>query len=288
MQKSDGKLPLLISVPHGGYRVPMEIADALAIQHRNIFFDCDPFTREIYNFRDDVLHYHDSCIARTVVDLNRSVDDLPPSNTDGVFKSHTVRGDKVYHEHLFPKSSLRDELLKRYYFPYHSKITKDMNDPEILCCLDCHSMLDYLPGQHHNIHARRPFICLSNNGDEYGEQSDGELTCPPEMIHLLAEVFRLVFPEEKNNILINSPFKGGHISKHHSSSLPWIQVEINRKAYLNPLWFDTTTLRVSPKRIRFLHQTFLQAFSLFCSLLEESHYTNSLVNDNHSGYSVSL
>lgn len=258
------KLPLLISVPHGGYDIPLELEPYVSLNHLDIFPDSDPYTRSIYALKNDVLYYHDTNTARAIIDLNRSEDDLPPNNKDGVIKSHTIFGKQIYREGYQPDSSAINKLLQRYYYPYHNRLITDLEDPYLLCGLDCHSMLEHPPGDGNSCDKTRPFICLSNNGDEYGEGIADELTCPTYLIDLLANCLRREFPEEADNIVLNTPFKGGHISLAHSNETPWIQIELNRRAYLRRPWFNPSTMSVTKERLGELRNKFLQSFTAFC------------------------
>ncbi len=258
------RLPLLISVPHGGHTIPASLLKHTCLTRRDIFPDSDPFTRRIYYFQDEVQYYHDTHIARAIVDLNRHENDLPPANPDGVLKSQTLMGAQVYRSKYFTNSHLAGSILEQYYHPYHKKIAADAADPILLCGLDCHSMLEFPPGREPCRENERPFICLSNCGDESGESDGSHLSCSPELIRLLAECFRTVFPDESDNITLNTPFKGGHITRFHSTTIPWIQIELNRRAYLHPQWFDNDSLQVDSRRIAYLRNKFLQAFITFC------------------------
>ena len=65
--------PLLVSVPHGGWKVAEEVRDIWALSKKDAFHDGDPFTPIIYDFSDRV-----SCQLvmeqyRAVVDLNRQL-----------------------------------------------------------------------------------------------------------------------------------------------------------------------------------------------------------------------
>lgn len=255
---------MLVSVPHGGYSIPLDILHHIDLEFKDIFPDSDPCTRTIYSFADEVFSFHESDIARAVVDLNRADDDLPPWNIDGVVKSHTVMGKEIYRPGCAPDRRGIEELLERHYYPYHQNIANDLTDPGLLCAMDCHSMLEFPPETGHGETDTRPFICLSNCGDENGDGDSDELSCPPELLNLLANCLRSVFPEEADSIVLNTPFKGGHISRYHSRNIPWIQIELNRRAYLHAPWFDPATLRVDNGRLYTLRQKFLQALTTFC------------------------
>ncbi len=258
------KLPIIVSVPHGGEVIAPEISDQTLLSIRDIFSDGDPLTREIYDFSNEVAFYFESSIARATVDLNRSPNDLPPINHDGIIKSHTVKGKRIYREDRIPNKNTLCLLLKKYYTPYHEDLGKKSREPNLFCGIDCHTMLDRAPGISPNPGKQRPFICLSNRGDQRGNRVKGRrLTCPPEMIRSLARSFKEQFPEEANNITINDPFKGGYIVRRHSDNLPWIQIELNRRSYLSPKWYDPNNLEVCHKRIAHLRGMLLTAIRNF-------------------------
>ncbi len=272
------KLPLLISVPHGGHSVPNILHSHLVLDQHDIFPDSDPYTRQIYAFKDEVYYYHDTDIARAVVDLNREKGDLPPRNPDGVIKSHTVLGKKVYGNSRSPDKKMIQDLLEKFYFPYHLNIQQSMEDTSLLCGIDCHSMLEFLPEVKSIKENERPFICLSNGGDENGEGDETNLTCHPDLINMLADCLCSEFPDEADNIILNTPFKGGHISRYHSKKIPWIQIELNRRAYLRSPWFNPKSLKVERGRLEYLRTQLLRAFISFCDEAGSMQYMHSINN----------
>lgn len=244
------KLPIIVSVPHGGEIIAPEMSDLTLLSQRDIFSDGDPLTREIYDFRNEVAFYYESTIARATVDLNRSPNDLPPINLDGVVKSHTVTGKGIYRKNRIPNKDTLRLLLKKYYTPYHENLREKSRESRLFCGIDCHTMLHKAPIISPIPGRERPFICLSNRGDKRGNRVRGRrLTCPPEMIRSFARILKEQFPAEANNITLNDPFLGGYIVRQHSKNLPWIQIELNRRSYLSPEWYDPENLEVCHKRI---------------------------------------
>ena len=258
------KLPIIISVPHGGEVIAPEMSNQTLLSRKDIFSDGDPLTREIYDFKNEAAFYFESDIARATVDLNRSPVDLPPVNRDGVIKSHTVTGKRIYYKNRVPDRRARNLLLKKYYTPYHKLLGRKSRKPNLFCGIDCHTMLDIAPITSTRPGKKRPFICLSNRGDHRGNRVRGRrLTCPPEMIRSLARFLKKQFPEEAAAITINDPFLGGYIVRQHSHNLPWIQLELNRRSYLSPEWYDPQNLEVCHKRIGFLRHNILEALTGF-------------------------
>jgi formiminoglutamase len=258
----DTVYPLLVSIPHGGGTVPPEVADIVSITERDIFYDGDTLTREIYDFGKRVDAVIETPIARAIVDVNRASDDRPPENPDGVVKTVTTDGTPVYREGMFPDDALVEDLLQRYYFPYHERLGDLLGSRDIRLALDCHSMMERSPAASVRTGEPRPLICLSNRGDEYGMpvRGRGTVTCPPEWIRALAESLGQAFAGE-GEVAMNDPFAGGYISQYHykRNGIPWIQIEINRKLYLNEVYFDPGRLRVDRRIIRELREKIFES-----------------------------
>jgi len=200
---------------------------------------------------------------------------LPPINRDGVIKTHTVTGKGIYRKNGVPSRDTRRLLLKKYYTPYHEGLRKKSKKSNLFCGLDCHTMLDKAPIIDTNPGRKRPFICISNRGDQRGDRVRGQrLTCPPEMIRSLARFLTEAFPEEADSITLNDPFTGGYIIRRHSYNLPWIQIELNRRSYLSPEWYDPDHLDVCHKRIADLRNRLLAAVRHF---VQYNHRPENLV-----------
>ena len=96
------KLPVLISIPHSGRKVPKELRDRTCLREVDILNDSDPFEREVYDLGDRVAGVITTDIGRAFVDVNRAPDDLPPENPDGVIKTHTCYRRVIYKNGLGP------------------------------------------------------------------------------------------------------------------------------------------------------------------------------------------
>ncbi len=229
------RYPFLVSVPHGGTRVPEEVRDQVALTQAELAYYSDPATRALYQFHDRVVSYVDTDISRMVVDLNRPPYHLPPRYPDGVIKQRTVHGTSVYRDGDLPDIRIIHRLLMDHYFPYHARVDLLLDPDRIAFAMDCHSMLPHGPPAHRDAGKERPLICLGNNGDDQGEQRPGSLsTCPAPWIRALAAAFREEFGGS-GNVTINRPFSGGFITNAHfwHKGIPWVQIEVNRSLYEN-------------------------------------------------------
>ena len=252
------KLPVLLSIPHGGTQRPPELDGHLSITDKDLFDDSDPFVIEIYDLGEKVEGVVKSNIARAFVDLNRSLQDLPPQNPDGLIKSATCYEKPIYKQGSEPDDSLRSVLIELYYKPYHRSIQKSIQDLDLQLCLDCHSMASVAPNvSPDGNQKKRPMFCLSNQ--------DGK-TSSKEMLELLASCISDSYGISRSNISLNDPFHGGHITKTYGNNpIPWIQIEMNRDLYLSKSWFDVDTLSIDSSRLLGLNKKFENCLNLLFS-----------------------
>ena len=205
------KLPLLISVPHAGNDIPPEVRDICLLTPEDIIADSDEGADAIYfTLKKHCAAFFSAAVGRAVVDLNRAPDDI---GGDGVIKTHTCWNTPVYSK--FPDSQLIQKLLARYYFPYHNALSETAHRKKIRLGIDCHTMSALGPPVGPDPGQQRPLVCISN--------ADG--TCPQEWMSSLAECLAQTF---NTDVSINTPFRGGYITRQHASEMFWVQIEISR------------------------------------------------------------
>lgn len=205
------RLPLLISLPHTGLRVPEELEPLNLLTPEQIAADGDEGAAAVYlELGGRVEHFVTTDIARVFVDLNRGTDDF---RQDSVIKSHTCWGLPIYRKQ--PGPELTRILLDRYYFPYHQRLTNLAGTGPMLG-IDCHTMAEYGPPLGPGHDRKRPWVCLGNTHHE---------SCSKEWVELLAACFSPFF---RRSVTVNRPFSGGWIIRFHGRQMPWIQLEISR------------------------------------------------------------
>ena len=253
------KLPILLSIPHGGTKKPPELEGHLCITENDQFDDSDPFVIELYDLGDKVQRVIKTEIARAFVDLNRSLQDLPPKNPDGLIKSMTCYEKPIYITGREPDDTLTNVLVEMYYKPYHRNIQQCISELDLQLCLDCHSMASIAPGISPDGNKRkRPLFCISNND---GQASSSEI------LEILASCISDSFKINREDISLNDPFHGGYITKTYGNNpLPWIQIEMNRDLYLSERWFDQNLLSFKTDRLQELNDMFDNTIS---SLMEK-------------------
>jgi formiminoglutamase len=256
------KAPILVSIPHGGWRVAPELEEIWALSEKDAFFDGDPFTSRIYDFSDRVSAQLVMEYYRAVIDLNRAPDDIAPKNPDGVVKSHTCYNVEVYRPGCLPDEAQKQTLLDRYYYPYHRTLARALRRDDVRMGVDCHSMAAVSPPIESDAGTARPLICLGNLGDAQGELTEpfNRVTCPPEMILFVADEFSRVFAHEDVEIEVpmiaspNIPFSGGYITRQMGDgTTPFLQIEMSRALYLSKAFFDEQTLEMDERRLKDLN-----------------------------------
>ena len=198
------RLPVRLSVPHAGLCVPPEAQPYCRLTPEQIAADGDEGAGEIYDLRGHVAEFVTTDVARAIVDLNRAEDDRRP---DGVVKTETCWNVPVYSE--YPSEEIIAVLLEKYYRPYHEKLSAAPQGARI--GIDCHTMAATGPPVGPDPGKERPYICLSN----------AEGTCPQHWMETFRDCFSSLF---KGPVLINTPFKGGFITRAHAREMPWMQL----------------------------------------------------------------
>ena len=251
----NAKLPFLITVPHGGRQIPKELKGRIALSEKGIFDDSDSYTDEIYNLGHLVKMCLIFGIARPFVDAGRATSQLPPQNADGLIKSHTCYKEQVYHTGMEPDERLTQLLVDKYYKPFHAQISQAIQSDQPIFGFDCHSMAEFGTPVSPDPGNKRPIINLGNRFN---------LTCAENHMHTLATCFQEVFHLKAGEISLNKPFSGGFITQNYGNSpTPFIQIEINRKLYLNKMWFNPAKLEVAPKRIMELNIMMGRVLTMF-------------------------
>jgi formiminoglutamase len=208
------KLPILLSVPHAGWKIPPEVRNICILTRKDILEDGDGGAAEIYYPLDkEVEAFVTTDIGRAIVDMNRAEDDFWK---DGVIKTHTCWDVPVYSS--YPSNDAISKLVAKYHRPYHTQLSELAKKVKI--GIDCHTMAAVGPPVAPDSGKERPPVCLSH----------AEHTCPDEWIDSLARCLSLSLDLP---VSINEPFKGGYIIRSHAKEIPWIQLEYSRAPFLS-------------------------------------------------------
>ncbi len=232
---------VVFASPHSGRDYPRAFLAASILDRRSLrssedaFVDC--FLRAAPEAGAPVLT---GLIPRAYVDFNRAASELDPALIAGLSTRglnpriasglgvipRVVAGGRAIYRGKITRNEA-NERLRRYWQPYHDKLTEIMNEQRKLfgraILLDMHSMpcdAVSMNGQHTTL---RPDIVL---GDRFGAAAHAEIT----------DAVARVFSEAGLRVARNSPFAGAYIAQRYgmpSIGQHTIQIEIDRSLYMD-------------------------------------------------------
>lgn len=248
----EGRLPLLVSVPHDGRRVPDDIARrmtsaALALP------DTDWHVARLYDFvRDMGASLLVANYSRYVVDLNRPPDDralYPGQLASGLCPSATFSGTPLYGNGETPADDERDARLERYWRPYHERIAD-----EIARLRNLHGEA-YL-WDAHSIASRVPRL-FAGELPELNLGSNRGLSCGSHARQAVATAAEA----SGYSFVVDGRFTGGYITRHYGApdrSVHALQMELAQRCYM-----DEESLSYDASRARRLEATLKQLLEAF-------------------------
>lgn len=252
-----GKLPILVSVPHAGTKIPPEIAERLTESARQLP-DTDWFVDRLYDL--PILRDASLIVARTsryVVDLNRPPSDeslYPGQNTTGLCPLIQFDGTPLYQAGAEPNSSEIASRIKNDWQPYHNQIQAELTrlrseHPRVLI-FDAHSIASQVPRLFPGV------LPDFNFGTNHGT------TCSPSFQQTIERFAREQLGEYSH--VINGRFVGGYITRNYgepSACVEGLQLELSQATHLDEAsrtWDSALAVRLQSVLSR-----------LFATLLEE-------------------
>lgn len=225
--------PILLELPHGGNIIPEEVEAYLRISEKELRWDSDEYSDEIYQ-NHDVLHEVRNPYWRACYDANRLHDDF---SEDGVVKTHTSQGYQVYQDPNGLPPEVRRVIIEKYADPYFANLTKKLEDPKLKATLLCHTMPACGRGfRSTDKRDLRPLFMLGNDGNEEGVPEYGGLVTRA----LMKELKKIIQSESQrlnlknvrysDCIRFNNPYSLGSAIRltKHMKKMPTLLLEINR------------------------------------------------------------
>ncbi|MEE1924204.1 N-formylglutamate deformylase [Pseudomonas sp. 148P] len=221
-----GRLPLLVSMPHAGLQLTPAVRDGLVPAAQSLP-DTDWHIPRLYDF---VREMGASVVAaeysRFVIDLNRPEDDQPlyAGATTGLFPATLFDGEPLFEDGKAPSAAERAGYLEAIWRPYHDTLRNELArlKAEFGYALlwDAHSIRSHVP---HLFDGKLPDF---NLGTFNGASCDAEL----------AERLKAVCAKAGNySHVLNGRFKGGHITRHYgdpANHIHAVQLELAQSTYM--------------------------------------------------------
>ncbi len=221
-----GRVPLLISMPHAGIRLTPVVEAGLVPAARSLP-DTDWHIPRLYDFADEL---GASVIAagysRFVIDLNRPEDDTPlyAGATTGLFPSTLFDGEPLFQDGAEPSADERARYLRDIWTPYHRALAAELarlkREFGYALLFDAHSIRSRVPRL---FDGRLPDFNLGTFGNA---------SCAPSMAARLQAVCA---GAEGYSHVLNGRFKGGHITRHYgrpAEDVHAVQLELAQCTYM--------------------------------------------------------
>jgi N-formylglutamate deformylase len=236
-----GTLPLLISIPHRGTRIPSDIAATMTPVAARVD-DCDWHLDRLYGFAQRlgasllVPEY-----ARYVIDLNRPPDGAnlyPGQDTTGLLPLDTFDKEALYRDGHLPDEAEVARRRAAYWQPYHEALAG-----EIAALKAQHGKV--LLWEAHSIRSRVPRFFDGRLPDFNFGTSNG-VSAAPGMGEALAQV---VAQHGEYTAVSNGRFKGGYITRAYGQpdqQIHAVQLELSQITYMQeqmPYAYDEARAR---------------------------------------------
>ncbi len=238
-----GSIPLMVSIPHNGSRIPEELAQTMT-QDGQSSRDTDWFLDRLYDFPElreaSVLVAE---LSRYVIDLNRPQTNeslYPGQTTTGLVPQTCFDGAAIYTDDP-PDPGEVQRRIETYWRPYHEQLESELARlAEIhgrVVLVEAHSIASHVPRL---FDGQLPDFNLGTN---HGA------TCAPD---LQQSIVRVLQSQSEYTSVVNGRFVGGYITRHFGrpeQNRHAIQFELSQSTYMDETsltWSDDKATQVQP------------------------------------------
>ena len=220
-----GRIPLLVSMPHTGTHIPVDLKKRLTAAGLAMP-DTDWHLEKLYDFLEDsgasvLVATH----SRYVVDLNRPPDNAnlyPGQDTTPLVPIDTFHRQPLYRSGREPTESEIAERVATYWQPYHAKLAEELES--------LREKFDYaLLWDAHSIFSEVPRLFAGKLADLNLGTADGKSCGEGIGEALLTKV-------SGYSGVLNGRFKGGYITRTYgdpANGVHAVQLELSEATYMN-------------------------------------------------------
>jgi N-formylglutamate deformylase len=226
-----GTVPLLISMPHAGTRIPAEISAQLMPVAQDKA-DTDWHLPLLYNMAQElgasVLHAE---YSRYVIDLNRSPDDsslYPGQDTTGLCPLDTFAKQALYPEGKTPDAEEVQRRITHYWQAYHQQL-----QAELARLLALHGRV--ILWEAHSIASQVPRFFQGKLPDLNFGTAD-QHSCAISLQQALVDTLHNSRTAPLYSHVFNGRFKGGYITRNYGQpekNIHAVQLEMSQCLYMN-------------------------------------------------------
>lgn len=222
-----GTAPLLISVPHDGRELPVEIANRMTCAGLAIP-DTDWHVRKLYGFAEALgASVISANYSRYVIDLNRGPDDAAlykDQLVTGLCPGKTFAGEEIYEHGAVVSRDEQRSRITAYWKPYHDQLQSALTELRAehgnVLLWDAHSIAAQVPLL---FDGRLPDL---NIGTDDGRSCD----------EAIADAAAEVAAQSAYSSVLNGRFRGGFITRHHGAPADGVhamQLELAQCCYMD-------------------------------------------------------
>jgi len=238
-----GTVPLLISMPHNGEKIPQDIAETMVPEALKVP-DTDWHKDKLYDFAKAMGAYIIMPeYNRYVIDLNRDpngVDLYPGANSTELCPTTAFDLSPLYLDGKTPDENEIQRRIKTYWQPYHQALTDTLADIKVqfgrAVLLEAHSILSHVPR------------FFEGQLPDFNFGSANGASCAPELMDKVQSLDYAPY-----SMVSNGRFKGGFITRHFGrpeQDIHALQLELSQRTYMNepsPEYNETLAAEVKPK-----------------------------------------
>ncbi|WP_342051038.1 MULTISPECIES: N-formylglutamate deformylase [unclassified Cupriavidus] len=224
---TQGSLPLVISIPHGGELLPDWLAPRLTPLARERA-DTDWHLRRLYAFAaEQGASVVQANYSRYVIDVNRPADGsalYPGQTTTTLCPVESFRGVPLYLDGSGPSPDEIDVRKREYWQPYHDALAAEIarlrGEHANVLVWEAHSIAGVLP---HLFEGKLPDLNIGTNSGA---------SCAPAM----RDAVVAAAAGSPYTWVADGRFKGGHITRHYGQpahGVHTIQLEMVQAVYMS-------------------------------------------------------
>lgn len=242
-----GRVPLLISMPHNGQQIPADIAATMQPWATTVP-DTDWFLDRLYGFAGDGFFNGlgasviNPVYSRFVIDLNRPPDGTvlySGANNTELCPTSGFDERPLYLPGQQPNEAEVNRRIERYWRPYHNALRAELNRLKAefgyALLFDAHTIKSQVP---RFFDGRLPDINFGT--------ADGNSAAP------VLEQAIMAVPTGTYTRVLNGRFKGGYITRHYgqpAQQIHALQLELSQITYMDEdtfVWREDLASQVQP------------------------------------------
>jgi N-formylglutamate deformylase len=239
-----GSTPLLVSLPHDGWQIPIELAKRMTPSARRAP-DTDWHVSWLYAFAAEM---GASILApkhsRYVVDLNRPPDDVslyPGQNTTGLCPTVQFSGEAIYLPEQQPDGEEIAQRVDTYWRPYHEALAAQIERLRAV-----HGRVLLWEG--HSIRSVVPFL-FEGRLPDINLGTAGGSSC---RAATQSRIEAILGAQSKYSWVSNGRFKGGYITRYFGkpeASVEAVQLELAQLNYMDEESFGFDEAKADELRV---------------------------------------